>query len=248
MFMKFATYFHIILLVVPSLFPAQQRVSKPLVKSSTQLIQTDSSNRVRFVYKGTDVVMEFCLEPGSRFWGPMIVKMNMRPVATVLLETGPVFRKKPTDIEFVKKWIEEKRLFALWKVHFLDSSIDVISSMELRSKNLVIDFRFSNERIKIFNYGAMTDLREPELLPPLIQTTGLPQPPTLQCKGLKPFLVSFRIDVESSHSGSRRFGREISESGTWQLGSVDYGPLPDDTADIIMERFTLIFSPVSDSK
>jgi hypothetical protein len=211
--------------------------------SKNQVIFTDRTDRVRFLYKGTDVVMEFCLEPNSWFWGPIIVKMNMRPIATILTDAGPVFSEKPASVEFLKKWVEENRLHARWKVQFSKSSTEIHSIIELRDKNLIVEYNYEGRWTKGFNYGDLTGLREPELLPILDQASSVPTP-TLTCKGLKPFTVSFRIDSNSSSFGTRHLGSNISNNETWKLGRIDYDPFPSEWTEKVKERFTLAFSPV----
>jgi hypothetical protein len=132
--------------------------------SRTQLLHSETGRRFRFVYLGSDGVIEYCLLPGGDFWGPVNVKLDRIPVAHVLVGAGPVFSTEPAAVRLIEARAEGERARARWEVLLDGEAAEVESSLELRGRSLRVEYFARGAEVTAISLGRLTDVASPELI------------------------------------------------------------------------------------
>ncbi|UCF38720.1 MAG: hypothetical protein JSU96_07755, partial [Acidobacteriota bacterium] len=226
-------------------FPTRDTTILPDVAADnvrTQLLHTDRGKRFRFLYQGSDGVMEFCLEPGEQFWGSAIVKINRIPVGSVLWGAGPTFETKPEQVELIRAWADGETARAEWKVMVGGEEIPVESAMRLWQKSLVVDFICRGGSATGLSYGYLLDVAEPELLQIPYMNYGGHHLNVLMGKGVRPFFASIWMDWYRSNASEPFAIDEIRGEKIHLNGGVRYLEKTDGERNDLYERFFVTLS------
>ncbi len=133
------------LVMASALQPAESELSRLLPQNQkapgkSQLLFAENANRSRFVYTGTDGVIEYCLQPGKDFWGAAIVKVNRIPVATILDGAAPRFDSPIEAVRFLGRWAEGDTLHAEWAVRLVGREHQVEGTLQLIGESMVVGY------------------------------------------------------------------------------------------------------------
>ena len=211
---------------------------------STQLLHTENGKRFRFVYKAHDAVIEFCLQPGENYWGPVTVKINRIPVADILVDAGPVFPEKPTDLRLVQSRKDGEVARAEWQGSLEGKKVVIQSALRLWQKSLVVDFICKGGKATELSYGHFSGVSEPELiLLPFMNYEGH-HLHVLMSQGAHPFFASVWMDWYLSNASEPYAIDEIRGEVVRLNGGVRYIPKTDGARNDLYERFFVTLSPL----
>ncbi len=211
---------------------------------SSTLLHTEKGSRFRFLYKGRDGVLEYCLEPGGEYWGPVIVKLNSIPVATALVDAGPNFSEPLEGLRLLRAWSDGDVARAEWSGLHEGEDVTVESSIRLWQKSLVVDFSCRGGHATGLSYGRLTKVREPELIKIPFLNYGSHHLNVLMGQGPKPFFASVWMDWYLSNASEPYATDEIKEDAVSLNGGVRYLPKTDGERNDLFERFFVTFSPL----
>jgi len=211
---------------------------------TTQMLHNRENGRFRFIYKGRDVVIEYCLKPDDTFWGPVAVKMNRFVVANALVDAAPEFPPALQNYSLSRSWREGDIAWAEWKGEIDGREIIVTSSIQLWQKSLVVDVFCPTGTATGLSFGRLADVREPELVTLPFMNYGGHHLRVLLSRGVRPFFASVWMDWYRSNASKPFAHDRIEGASAWLNGGVHYLPKTNGERNPLFERFFVTFSPV----
>jgi len=124
----------------------------------SQLLFAENANRTRFVYTGTDGVIEYCLQPGKDFWGAVIVKVNRIPVATILDGAAPRFQSPIQSVRYLKRWADGEVLHAEWEVRLAGREHEVEGTLQLVGESMVVAYSSPTAPLLGVSFGPIQSM------------------------------------------------------------------------------------------
>ena len=228
-------------------FPTRPETILPENRESnytTQLLHTENGKRFRFLYKARDAVIEYCLQPGENYWGPVIVKINRTPVADVLVDAGPVFTEELTDLHLVRSSQDGEVARAEWQGSLDGETVLIQSAMRMWQKSLVVDFICKSGKATELSYGHFRGVEDPELIQLPFMNYGGHHLNVLMSRGVRPFFASVWMDWYLSNSSEPYTIDEMEGEKVRLNGGVRYLPKTDGTRNDLFERFFVTLSPL----
>jgi hypothetical protein len=211
---------------------------------TTQLLHTENGKRFRFVYKAQDAVIEYCLQPGMNYWGPVTVKINRTPVADVLVDAGPVFTEELSDLQLLESSQDGEIARAKWQGTHNGEKVTIDSALRMWQKSLVVDFICKGGKATELSYGHFRRVKEPELIQLPFMNYGDHHLNVLMSRGVRPFFASVWMDWYLSNASEPYAIDEIEGENVRLNGGVRYLPKTDGTRNDLYERFFLTLSPL----
>ena len=198
----------------------------------------------QFTYQDDHTRLDYELNAGSRFWNPVLVRLNDTPIAQALVEAGPKFAAGLTDFHLLEIQPVGDELRASWRVTVGDTPVVVQSSVRLWQKSLVVDCVCTGGFATELAYGHLEKVADPELLLLPYMNYGGHHLNVLMSKGQVPFFASVWMDWYRSNASEPHSVDRIDKDRVYLNGGVLYLPKTDGRRNDLYERFFLTFSPV----
>jgi len=197
-----------------------------------------------FTYKDSDTQIDYWLGGGTKFWEPVVVRMNGTDVGRAMVDAGLKFVAEPTDVEQVEVQSADGELKASWRATVNGTEVVIHSAVRLWQKSLVVDCICTGGLATELSYGRIDGVEEPELLLLPFMNYGGHHLNVLMSKGKVPYFASVWMDWYRSNA-STPFAVDKIEGDKVQLnGGVRYTPKTDGRRNDLYERFFVTFSPV----
>jgi len=226
-------------------FPTREETILPEnhAKDFTTAVER-SGDAWRLTYKDAQTKLEYELRPGTRFWGPVIVKLNGAPIARAMTEAGPKFVVEPKDWRLVEAQSAGKEIKASWQATANGAAITVHSTARLWQKSLVVDCVSTGGLATELSYGRIESVESPELLLLPFMNYGGHHLNVLMSKGKTPYFASVWMDWYRSNGSEPWAVDRIEGDKVFLNGGVRYLPKTDGRRNDLFERFFVTFSPL----
>jgi len=226
-------------------FPTRQETILPdnlTAEFSTTLEQVGKG--WRFIYKDTDTQVEYEIETGDRFWGPVVVKLNGGTVGKAMTGAGLKFVAEPVDARLIQAQSTDNELQASWRMTVNDTKVVIRSTVRLWQKSLVIDCICTGGLATELSYGSIKGVKKPELLLLPYMNYGGHHLNILMSKDKVPYFASVWMDWYCSNASAPYAVDKIESDGVRLNGGVRYIPKTDGRRNDLYERFFVTFSPI----
>ncbi|KPL11803.1 hypothetical protein AMJ85_02945 [candidate division BRC1 bacterium SM23_51] len=227
-------------------FPTSEETILPENLASTfttKLAHSEAEDLYRFVYEGSDAVLEYEVRPGDTDWGPVRVKLGGVAVAEALVGAGPVFPKELRNLRLMRVTAKDDVLSVLWRGLLDEDVVFVESDMRLMQKSLVVDYICRGGFATELSYGHIAGVEQPELIILPYLNYGGHHLNVLMSRGAKPFFASVWMDWYRSNASAPYAVDKITSDQVRLNGGVRYSPKTDGERNSLFERVFVTFSP-----
>jgi len=212
----------------------------------------------RFTYKDDETLLEYELKAGTKFWEPVVVKLNGVVVGRAMAGAGPTFVAEPTEVRLLqvhrapvsappsdeRQVTSDEPIEASWRATVNGIEVVIRSTVRLWQKSLVVDCICTGGLATELSYGRVEDVEEPELLLQPYLNYGSHHLTVLMSKGKVPYFASVWMDWYRSNASTPYSVDKIDGDKVQLNGGVRYLPKTDGTRNDLFERFFVTFSPI----
>ena len=226
-------------------FPTREETILPdnlTTDFTTKLEQAGES--WRFTYKDAETQLEYELKPGTRFWEPVIVKLNGTVVGRAMTEAGLKFAAEPVNGRLIQAHPTGNELEAYWRATVNGTEVVIQSIVRLWQKSLVVDCFCLGGSATELSYGRIDGVERPELLLLPYMNYGGHHLNVLMSRGKVPYFASVWMDWYRSNASAPYSVDKIEGDKVQLNGGVRYLAKTDGKRNDLFERFFVTFSPI----
>ena len=201
------------------------------------------ARRWRFTYKDAETQLDYELKPGTRFWEPVVVKLNGTVIGNAMTEAGLKFVAEPQDARLIQVQSANGELKASWRATVNGTEVVIQSTVRLWQKSLVVDCICTGGLATELSYGRIDGVASPELLLLPFMNYGGHHLNVLMSRGRVPYFASVWMDWYRSNASAPYCVDKIEGDKVQLNGGVRYLPKTDGRRNDLFERFFVTFSP-----
>jgi hypothetical protein len=198
----------------------------------------------RFTYKDAQTQLDYELKPSTRFWEPVLVKLNGTAIGKAMTEAGLKFVAEPQNARLIQVQSASSELKASWRATVNGTEVVIHSTVRLWQKSLVVDCTCTGGLATELSYGRIDGVANPELLLLPYMNYGGHHLNVLMSKGQVPYFASVWMDWYRSNASAPYCVDKIEGDKVQLNGGVRYLPKTDGRRNDLFERFFVTFSPI----
>jgi len=226
-------------------FPTREETILPDNLTADYAVRLEQAGEVwRFTYKDLDTQLDYELKPGTKFWEPVVVKLNGAVIGKALTEAGLKFVAEPQEARLIQVQPANNELKASWRAAVNGTEVVIHSTARLWQKSLVVDCTCTGGLATELSYGRIDGVANPELLLLPYMNYGGHHLNVLMSKGRVPCFASVWMDWYRSNASTPYCVDKIDGDKVQLNGGVLYLPKTDGRRNDLYERLFVTFSPI----